>query len=204
MGSQDVKSLLNCRLVCKNWKLAVDYSPKVMARLMFNVKDWRLLKDSTIIDSIKWIRINMPWKSNIETEDWLQFCSRIGQAVQKIKVDLKYDANDTQFPLVINSVVDSCLGLTELHITEEILELLKKPKYENMQTLVLRTKTLNSFRKILYRFPKLTRIELPFVRLYTNHFEILFEYINNGGVLKVRNRQVYEYLFNHDISRNTL
>lgn len=86
------ESLLNCRLVCKSWKNAVDDHAFLMRRLTFNVYDWRSFLESTIIDKGRSVRIAIPWNVDVKSQAWLEFAMRLGQTVEEIKCDFYYQA----------------------------------------------------------------------------------------------------------------
>lgn len=111
--TEDVKSLLSCRLTCKTWKSAAD--KELIKRLTFIINDWHSFNDSTIVNQVKSIKFNTDFIVTEEesTNEWLQFCTRIGSTVEEINFDYYYKKDDDQQIQLINSLISSCVQLKE-------------------------------------------------------------------------------------------
>lgn len=81
-----IKSMLDCRLICRSWKSAFDNS-NIMRELTFKVNDWRSLNKSTILDKVKSITFNVPFFVTKQESkyEWIEFCDSVGSTLEKIE-----------------------------------------------------------------------------------------------------------------------
>lgn len=144
-----------------------------MDKLTFNVYDWRTFNKSTIIHSVRSIRIFYPWKDiNINSNSWLQFTTRIGQTVRKIIFEFacinyapKWKSVGRAKKIIL-LLLHACPDLEELHILNPhvISSLaaavapttsLLMPTCKNIKTLVFSSfNSTIALQKFLTYFPK--------------------------------------------------
>lgn len=163
--SDDIQVLLNCRLVCKNWKAAAE-APEAMRQLVFNLPDWPTFLKSEIINKVKSVGIVDPL--NGEINDWFKICNKIGKSVETVKFEFSMvkitDENIKRCKRMVKSLIKAAARMQELHLNgADILSLTKPrfPVHKNIKTLVVTGRNVTlTLKKLICSFPNVQRIEI--------------------------------------------
>lgn len=119
LDDEDVKSLLNIRGVCTDWKFSLDSSSELMRRLTFTVKDIPAFNESTVVSNAKSIRIPKDFKG--DDADLVRLFGLIGPYVERIQFDDIDDPDEggyyeSRCTQIYSLILNYCSRLTHLSI----------------------------------------------------------------------------------------